>query len=607
MSPSSIKISPANNTKSTQPPKPQSDSFARWPYIFPVALGILFAVCTTTTLQNAQLRPTSLIFLLLTLFFPVCFSFLFTLGRWLIINVGRADIERKQNAHSLNLEDCNINNKFTLSHTILFHIKNHLSLEFAPISVFLASLILALCWIPYLITLFPGVYWYDTTWQLSMFFTPGQPISDHHPFLTTYLYGAFANIGIALANNPVTGLYLLILIQCMISIAIFAAGVCYLYKWDISWPIRFTVLLFIAVFPFFPAFLCSLAKDTLATPWFILLCILNAEIIRTRGNALASWKFSSLFFLAILAFSLTKKTGVYICAVILLILLVTHFSKKIKMIIIALVVMVFTLILIIVPKAIMPALGVTPGESNEIVAVPLQQVANIARNDGFLPKDEDDLEKVYGMTSEQLKQAYRPYVADPIKGYPSMDMLTLLRMWLTQGAKHPVTFLSAWAGLSASWFMFYSPSMPPDSGTENARLNILTNSNHYDTDINKVLSWHANTFLGTQVSQWFSAGWSRLPGISTLTLKSFWASILPTFLVFCIFSTRRSRGFSLLILLPVLINSLTLYAGPTSIYSEALRYLFPQVCVLPLIVVILSKIMRDEMLSEKLDSAYHRC
>lgn len=597
----------SNVTKSQQdaytyrPPESRSNNFARWPYIFPITLGFLFAICTTATLQNAQLQPASLIFILLVLFFPVCFIFLFILCRWLILNIGKTIVQSKKNIDSRGQEKYGTVSKTTPFNKISHKIKQIFSLNFNVTSIIIASILLAVCWAPYLIALFPGVYWYDTTWQLSTFFTPGQSISDHHPFVTTYLYGAFANIGIMLWNNPVFGLYLLVIIQCITTIAIFAAGSCYLKKWDISWPVRFSVLLFFAVFPFFPAFLSSLAKDTLATPWFILLCILNAEIIRTKGKTLMSAKFSFLFLAVMLAFSLTKKTGIYICTATLLALLIYRFSRKIRAIIAALTLIVLSLMLIVVPKAVMPALGVIPGESNEVVAVPLQQVANIARNDGFLPSDDNDLEKIYGMTSEQLKQAYRPYVADPIKGYTSMDMPTLLRVWMEQGVKHPVTFLSAWAGLSASWFMFYSPSMPPDSGADNARLNILTNSNHYDKDIEKVFSWNTRTLFGTQVSQWYSAGWSRLPGISTLTLKSFWASVLPAFFLFCIFSTRKFRGSSFLILLPVIINSLTLFVGPTSIYSEALRYLFPQVCAIPLVIVILSKIMRNEVLLDKMD------
>ena len=60
---------------------------------------------------------------------------------------------------------------------------------------------------------FPGVYWYDTSWQLMEYYDPSVPFTDHHPFMMTYLYVGFADIGKALFNNAIYGLYLLVLVQ----------------------------------------------------------------------------------------------------------------------------------------------------------------------------------------------------------------------------------------------------------------------------------------------------------------------------------------------------------------------------------------------------------
>lgn len=130
---------------------------------------------------------------------------------------------------------------------------------------------------------------------------------------------------------------------------------------------------------------------------------------------------------------------------------------------------------------------------------------------------------------------------------------------------HPIAYLSAWATLSASWFMFNSPYAPADSGQDNARLAILTNSGHHDPAIDSFIAWDTETRFGSEVSDWWSAGWSRLPGISVITFKSFWSSILPFFYLFCIFSKRKHRASSFAILLPLIIYSLTLFVGPTSI------------------------------------------
>lgn len=383
--------------------KGREGDHARWPYIFPVSLGVLFAICTTTSVQKAELRPKSLIFVLFLFLFVISFILFFIFGRWLLCNVGKTVIITAANANTAD-STREASKRKPVSHRIWTAIRRRCPLDFTAASIAVAAIVLILCWTPYLVALFPGVYWYDTTWQLVMFFSPSQPISDHHPFVTTYLYGFFANIGMRLGGNAIMGLFTLIILQCCIAAIVFAATVCYLKRWNISWPIRFGILLFCALFPFIPGFFCSLAKDTLCAPWFVLFCVLNAEITRTKGQSLRSVRFSSLLFIVTILFSLTKKTGIYISLLTLLVLLLFKFSGKIRAILSGLILLTMAIMLLIIPKAVMPALHVTPGEGNEILAVPLQQVANIAYRDAFSEGDADDLQKIFGMSSKQIKK-----------------------------------------------------------------------------------------------------------------------------------------------------------------------------------------------------------
>lgn len=80
----------------------------------------------------------------------------------------------------------------------LFAFQHQLTLK----SVGHDALLLVVCWIPYLLLLFPGAIGWDAGDQLAQFFgvsafsMPEGQIWDHHPFLDTYLWGGLPFLAI---------------------------------------------------------------------------------------------------------------------------------------------------------------------------------------------------------------------------------------------------------------------------------------------------------------------------------------------------------------------------------------------------------------------------
>lgn len=64
----------------------------------PFSLGVLFAICTTTSVQKAEIRPKSLISILLL--FIYSFTLFFIFGRWLLFSVGKTVIITAANANT---------------------------------------------------------------------------------------------------------------------------------------------------------------------------------------------------------------------------------------------------------------------------------------------------------------------------------------------------------------------------------------------------------------------------------------------------------------------------------------------------------------------------
>ena len=149
----------------------------------------------------------------------------------------------------------------------------------------------------------------------------------------------------------------------------------------------------------------------------------------------------------------------YIIVLALLLLacfVVKHWSCKIATIVLGSV--PYLVVGIIVPTFILPALHIAPGESNEILAVPMQQVANVVHDhkDDLSAAEIDKIQQTYHMDIDQLQGAYCWYKADPIKGQElsSKDVHALITTWMKQLVKHPGDMIAGWGGLSVAWFSF---------------------------------------------------------------------------------------------------------------------------------------------------------
>ena len=70
--------------------------------------------------------------------------------------------------------------------------------------------------------------------------------------MMTYLYVGFAHIGKALFNNAIYGLYLLVLVQSLLSTLAIACTVCYTGKYNTPWKCRFFIAAFLTLFPIIP-------------------------------------------------------------------------------------------------------------------------------------------------------------------------------------------------------------------------------------------------------------------------------------------------------------------------------------------------------------------
>lgn len=459
-----------------------------------------------------------------------------------------------------------------------------LTMDWSPRSIITLWCLVTAFWIPYFVAYFPGVYWYDTSWQLMEYYDPSVPFTDHHPFMMTYLYVGFAHIGKALFNNAIYGLYLLVLVQSLLSTLAIACTVCYTGKYNTPWKCRFFIAAFLTLFPIIPMMSMSLAKDTFNTPFFVFFSIAFCELWRTQGEILKSVSFNVFFILDVLAVSLTKKTGMYIIVLALLLLacfVVKHWSCKIATIVLGSV--PYLVVGIIVPTFILPALHIAPGESNEILAVPMQQVANVVHDhkDDLSAAEIDKIQQIYHMDIDQLQGAYCWYKADPIKGQElsSKDVHALITTWMKQLVKHPGDMIAGWGGLSVAWFSF---NVASGEERDLSMMLPINNSKHHYQNIEQYIPWTDNTKAGNAIGRFYADTLSATPIFNIIWQKAFWATILPCAIMFLILRSKKNKLNLLMLNLPMFITMLVLFAGPISTHTEATRYVLPMLYIIPL-------------------------
>lgn len=531
-------------------------------YLVPILLGTLFGMCSFIGQHEGKIDTRNALLYVNTLFYIALFTLLFFAATKIVPRI---------NHHNESLSKP-------------FEAFRKLTMDWSPRSIITLWCLVTAFWIPYFVAYFPGVYWYDTSWQLMEYYDPSVPFTDHHPFMMTYLYVGFTHIGKALFNNAIYGLYLLVLVQSLLSTLAIACTVCYTGKYNTPWKCRFFIAAFLTLFPIIPMMSMSLAKDTFNTPFFVFFSIAFCELWRTQGEILKSVSFNVFFILDVLAVSLTKKTGMYIIVLALLLLacfVVKHWSCKIATIVLGSV--PYLVVGIIVPTFILPALHIAPGESNEILAVPMQQVANVVHDhkDDLSAAEIDKIQQTYHMDIDQLQGAYCWYKADPIKGQElsSKDVHALITTWMKQLVKHPGDMIAGWGGLSVAWFSF---NVASGEERDLSMMLPINNSKHHYQNIEQYIPWTDNTKAGNAIGRFYADTLSATPIFNIIWQKAFWATILPCAIMFLILRSKKNKLNLLMLNLPMFITMLVLFAGPISTHTEATRYVLPMLYIIPL-------------------------
>lgn len=311
---------------------------------------------------------------------------------------------------------------------------------------------LILCWIPVLLAVYPGFFVYDAwdEWKQAAEWS----FNTHHPLLHVLLLG-----GIVCGVQRATGSYNLgIACYMILQMAAVSCGftrmLSFMRARKCSGRLRIFSVLYLAFFPVIVMYALCSSKDTLFSTSLLMLMLSMLDLESDEDAFFASFGKAALFVLSAAAAMLLRRNGVYALALLIPFLLIRHRKHFGKM---AVLLAAAGLSYFLIDAGVAAALHAEGGESQEILTVPIQQLARTYKfnREVFGPEDTEILHEIL---PEEALALYMPKLSDPVKVQFrneafAADRFRYVKLWARIGLRKPLSYLNAW--LANSYGFWY--------------------------------------------------------------------------------------------------------------------------------------------------------
>ena len=307
----------------------------------------------------------------------------------------------------------------------------------------LTFLFMLLCWLPVLLAVYPGFFVYDA--QEEWLQVASRTFTTHHPLVHVLMLG-----GIICAVHKVTGSYNLgiacyMVVQMMMVSGAFTYLLSFMRKRKVSKVVRLISLLYFAFFPVIVMFTLCSAKDALFTAALLLLLLALLDMGSNEEVFFASKNKKIFFILSAVAMMLFRKNGVYAFAVMVPILLLYH-KKNLKKL--AVLLAVIFLSYFVINTGLTVVFHAAGGENQEILTVPIQQLARTYKFNREV-FTEEDIAALHEILPEEALVLYNPKLSDPVKVHFQNEVFAADKskyagLWVRIGLKKPLSYINAW-------------------------------------------------------------------------------------------------------------------------------------------------------------------
>lgn len=317
--------------------------------------------------------------------------------------------------------------------------------QFYEKHIFLVSfLVIALAWIPYVITFYPGSVCFDGYFQLNQV-AGVQPLTNKHPIMSTFILGFFFKLGRLVNDN--FGVFLYIMFQLLASSAIYALSIRQIRRIGMSLKVCALAVLYFALVPVWGAYIQAVVKDTLYTAvfvWFAVWCVTLADEVFHKDKNIQRktliMSFLTAFFVCIL-----RQNGKYIVLPTLVCLAAVSLKKWKQMVLLLL---VFMFAITGYDKAVVPMFSTAQISRRAIFSVMFQQTAKYLRSypEEVTEEEYEIIDKV--LKADVIAEEYNPRVSNPVKNTfrnntSNENVKEYLKVWFKMFWKHPGVYLEA--------------------------------------------------------------------------------------------------------------------------------------------------------------------
>lgn len=446
-------------------------------------------------------------------------------------------------------------------------------------------IILFVCWLPYVIFLFPGTISWDGFEALTGAFRYIE-WTNHHPAISSWFMRLAIEIGRKIGNETY-GFFLYNMIQILLQAAVFS-GVFYVMKKKKTWyPIRWITLVWYGFFSVWPTNGYAMNKDTMYYIVFTLYILLTIEFVKKAKKNIITWKQIVIYIAVMILLCIFRNNGIYVVLLTIPCLLIATGKKQWKKVLILLVCMV--LYNSFYNQIFLPMVNIQSGSEREIFSVPFQQTARYVKEhpEEVTTEEADAIRGV--LDYDHLAELYNPELSDNVKWTykdeaSKNEKKLYIKTWFNQFLKHPLTYLEATLNNTYRYFDPLQEEFYGGTGGEYEISGPDFYREHFAFKQNSIFSKERD---GLQKMAEFIKG---IPGIGVLYGTGIYTWVL-LFLMGGVLVSKQYEKFTFLI--PLLITLLICIVSPV---NGCMRYILPIMSSLPIIIGIILYTGEEEAL-----------